>query len=110
MVAQTRSQKLVSDRLHAVDATAVQSKVNIWRWRDGGGKDDAPKSGGGGGGLEKWEGLCWGAARIATPASVTSPGPSHALRGYKAHVAVDVDAQIVVGLVTANPSRLVENG
>ncbi len=60
IVAQARAQKLVSDRLHAVDATAVQSKVNTWRWRDGGGKDDDPRSGGGGGGLEKWEGPCLG--------------------------------------------------
>ena len=96
IVAEARAHRLVSDRLHAVDATAVEAKVNEWRWRD---KDGGPPAAEAGDGFVKWEG-----PRLSngpdTDACFGYKGTDKPFHGYKAHLAVDADSQMIVSVVT----------
>lgn len=123
IVAAARARRLVKDRLHAVDATAVRAAVDTWRWRDAQPRDDddePPDAAGstpperpldeqggkppademsGSGGMVKWLGPCL--ERSPDPdACFGFKSKTKPFFGYKAHLAADVDSGIVVTLVT----------
>jgi len=104
IVATARSYKLVNDRLHVVDATAVKAKVDTWRIRNRHDRDHTDDDSGHSGAASSGETNRKDYIEKNSPdkdARIGHCSPNKTVFGYKSYIQMDKDSEIIVATAAA---------